>query len=517
MPSARLPRLVTLALVSVVTASSAQLQPVTVPKGVFRLDLGGRFETWDTRWLDGTKQGAGGDFTSNPLGASFLSTIGAEQAELRRITGVQGITLSLGRSASSILVNVSTGGIGAAYGITRRLTLFGMVPWVRVRVQNTFGIDTTTANAGFNPAHPLFGDGSGSETALFLGQLDLALGTLSENLTNGVYDADPPAKALAQQTLGTGAALLEDLEGLFLNATFLPREGTAGAEALTDPIEALRATLTTLQIAGFTASPVFPIGPVESEAFEDFATNQDGPIAGLPFATPILQYIGDVEVGAAYTLLDRAAPARGLAIRSTLVGTVRLRTGRLDRPAHFFDLPTGDRQPDVQGDLITDVMGKSFGARLSARYVLQLAGRLNKRLAPPDQPIAPADRLAALSRDPGEIIEFGIEPYLRMAPTLALGGGVHHWSKAADTYTYVLNQPPIEGTTPDVLAIGTKENGTRINAFLSFAHDGRRKDGTVGMPMDASIRWEKVIGSSLGRVPAKNSIVAQLRLYKKIF
>ena len=196
---------------------------------------------------------------------------------------------------------------------------------------------------------------------------------------------------------------------------------------------------------------------------------------------------------------------------------MRLRTARLDRPAHFFDLPTGDRQPDVQGDLVTDVMGSGFGARLSARYVLQLSGRVSRRVAPPEQPIAPAATLAVLNRDPGEIVEFGIEPYVRMARTLALGAGVHRWSKAADRYSYVVNQEPIEGTTPDVLAIGTKENGTRLTAFLSFAHDGRRTYGSVGLTMDATIRWEKVVGSSLGRVPAKNVVVAQLRFYRKLF
>ena len=517
MPFARFPRLLALALLFAASPASAQLQPITVPKGLVRLEFGGRFDTWDKRFVDGTKEGAGGDFSRDPLGGAFLTTIANDQAELRRITGVQGITLSLGKSSSSILVNVGTGYIGASYGITSRLTLFGTVPYVRVRVQNTFAIDTTPANAGFNPAHPLIADPSGSGTALFLGQLDLALGTLEDNIAGGVYDLDPPAKALAQQTLATGSTLRQDLEGLFLGAIFLPRAGTAGADALTDPIESLRATMTTLSIGGFTASPVFPTSPVESAGFEDFATIEDGPIAGLPFTTPIMQYIGDIEVGAAYTLLDRPPPSRGWAVRSTLVGTVRLRTARLDRPAHFFDLGTGDRQPDVQGDLITDVMGRGFGARLSARYVLQLAGRVSRRVAPPDQPIAPAATLAVLNRDPGEIMEFGVEPYVRMARTLALGAGVHRWSKAADEYTYVVNQEPIEGTTPEVLAIGSKENGTRINAFLSFAHDGRRKDGSVGLPMDASIRWEKVVGSSLGRVPAKNSVVAQLRLYGRIF
>jgi len=131
--------------------------------------------------------------------------------------------------------------------------------------------------------------------------------------------------------------------------------------------------------------------------------------------------------------------------------------------------------------------------------------------------LAPAATVAAVEWDPGEIIEGSFEPFLRIGPTLALTAGVRHRSKRADHYTYVRNQVPIEGTTPDVLAIGSAQNSTAFSAGLSFIHDGQRRNGTVGVPMEAEFRWERVVRSSLGRVPASESVSMALRFYRKIF
>ena len=495
---------------------SAQLQPVTVPRGLLRLEFAGRFDYWDRRYLDGTKQDAAGDFIRNPLDGAFLPALAADEAALRRVAGNQGLSLSLGASTGSMLVNVGTGSIGAAYGLGSRLTLFGNVPIVRVRVQNVFALDSTAATAGFNPAHPVFGNSEGGPTVTFLNQLGAALGTVAANLAAGVYDADPARKALAQQTLTQGTTLQTDLEALLLGATFLPLAGSAGAAAITAPIESLRSSLTTLAGPGFDALPAFPTARLSGAAFEGFATNPEGPIASSPFQAPILQYLGDVELGAAFAWLERR-PASGLAFRSVIQGTVRLRTGRLDLPQNFFDRSTGDRQSDLQADLVTDVLSGGFGARITARYVHQLPGRVTSRITPPDQPIAPASTTAELERDPGEIVELGIEPFIRIAPTLALVAGVRRWSKGADSYTYTRSQPPIEGLSPDLLAIGSRENATLLSASLSFAHPGIRKDGTIGLPMDAALRWERVIGSSLGRVPQRHTVAVQLRLDRKLF
>jgi hypothetical protein len=122
-----------------------------------------------------------------------------------------------------------------------------------------------------------------------------------------------------------------------------------------------------------------------------------------------------------------------------------------------------------------------------------------------------------VERDPGEIIEGAVEPYLRIASRFSIVGGIRYWSKGADKFTYVPGQESIPGTTPDVLAIGSKENGTVLSAALSFVHDGVRKDGRIGAPMDAVLRGELVTGSTRGRVPVKQSISVMVRFYKKVF
>ena len=497
----------------------AQLAPITVPKGLLRLDFAGRFDNWDQRFLDGIRQDAATDFAYNPFSASFLPPLAAAEAELRRVTGVQAISLSLGKSSSSMLVNVGTASIGAAYGLTSRLTVFGTVPIVRVRIQNRFSLDSTDANAGFNPADPTFGNAEGAAlTASFLTQLEATLATISGRIAGGAYDGNPAQKALAQQIITQGNPLRTDLKALFETVTFLPVTGSPAAVSLLTPIEALQSSIATLDPAfNFTALPALPARGPGGEEFADFATSPDGPLAGRPFTPPILQYIGDIEVGAAFTWLDHRPGSGGIGVRSVLVGTVRLRSGQLDRPDDFFDIGTGDRQPDVQGDLVTDIARGRVGARLTARYVLQLPGRQERRLSSPDHPLAPAASLATVEWDPGEIVEGSFEPFVRIGPTLALTAGVRHRSKGADHYSYVRNQAPIEDTTPDVLAIGSKQNATALSVGLSFTHEGRRRDGTVGMPMEAALRWEKVTRSSRGRVPASESVSMALRFYRRIF
>lgn len=512
-------RVIGLLWVAAAIPLAAQLAPITVPKGLLRLEFAGRFDNWDQRFLNGVKQDAAADFAFNPFSAFSLPPLAVAEAELRRVTGVQAISLSLGATSSSMLVNVGTASIGAAYGLTSRLTIFGTVPIVRVRVQNRFSVDSSDATAGFNPANPEFGDPTGAgQTESFLTQFQSTLAIISARLADGTYDPDPARKALAQQIVAQGAPLHGNLTTLLGTVLFLPVTGSAGAQALLAPIESLQSSIETLDPAlSFSALPALPTRGPGSEEFADFVGSPEGPFQAEPFSPPILQYIGDIEVGSAFTWLDHRPPRGGFAIRSVLVGTVRLRTAQLDRPEDFFDIGTGDRQPDVQGDLVTDIARGRIGARFAARYVLQLPSTLERRLTPPDQPLAPAGTLATVEWDPGEIVEGSFEPFLRIGPTLALSAGIRYRSKRADTYTYARSQTPIEGTTPDVLAIGSEQNATAFSAGLSFVHDGRRRDGTVGMPMEAALRWEKTTGSNRGRVPANESVSVALRFFRKMF
>ena len=495
---------------------AAQLPPLTAPRGMARLELSGRFDNWDQMYFGGVKRDAAGDFIRDPANGAWLPSLAFVEQRIHQITGAATVSLSLGKTSAHELVNLGTESIGAAYGLTRRLTLFGTIPIVRVRVQDVVSLDSTHATAGFNPADPTFGGGDhGAETNTFLGLLTSALNSLRSKLETP--DQIPPAqRPLAEATLARGTALKTDLDAFFASSTFVPLTGTAGAAAINGSVDSIRSRLNDFGIP-LTAPLGFPTAGLAHDALEGFATNASGPIQAQPFEPPILKYIGDIEVGAAFLWLDHRPKSGGLTLRSALQGTVRLRTGKLADPASFFSLGTGDRQPDVQGDLVTEVGGGHFGARVTARYVLQLPGRQSRRLTPPDQPIAPASTLADVERDPGEIMEGVLEPYLRIASHFSIVGGIRHWAKGLDKYKYVPNQDSIPGTTPDVLALGSKENGTTLSAALSFVHDGLRKDGTTGAPIDAVLRGELVVGSSQGRVPVRQSLSFMLRIYRKLF
>ncbi|MGH7560030.1 MAG: hypothetical protein ACRENB_03315 [Gemmatimonadales bacterium] len=513
-------RLVPLALLAgLATPAFSQLPPLTVPKGLVRVELSGRFEHWSRRYLDGEKEEAAGAFIRSPADGRWLPTLAELEARLTGLLGTPSGPLSLGSSTSAVFAEAGTGGIGLAFGLTGRVTLFGSVPFVRVRTQSTLGIDSAGGTLGINPAHPVFGSAAGQAQAeLLLTELGTALATLSERLQAGAYDADPARKALAQATLTRGQDLRQGLSGLLTDPAiatpFLPLAGSASGAALATALEDLRTTLATgLGIAGFTATAPLPDQRVNSAEFLDVTTRAGGPFAFGPLPEPIITSIGDIELGAAFRWLDVAPPA-GLAVRSTLLGTVRLPTGYLDRPDRLFDLGVGERQLDIEGAIVADLQAGRVGARLTGRYVQQLAGTVERRVTSPDQPIVGGELLRSLERDPGEVFEAQVEPFLRIAPTLSVTGGARWWSKGEDRWTYAPGVTPVEGADLRVLGQDSKERALALALGVSYVHSGRRRDGTTGRPMDAALRYEWVAASSAGIVPARRAVSLVLRFYR---
>ena len=513
------PRLFTLALVlAAVTPAAAQLPALGVPRGKLRVELSGRFTDWTQRFRDGTKEEAAADFIRSNADAAWLPTLGETEAVLARIVGAPTPGLSLGRTDASVLASAGAGGIGLAFGITSRLTVFGNLPFVRMRVQQTLGLDSTAANLGLNPAHPAFGTDAGrAQAVLLLNELGAVLATLGLRLQSGDYDADPALKALAEATLARGTAMRTDLDALFgelSGSPFLPVAGTAAATTLAGAIDQLRATLeTNLQVPGFTASAPLPVQRVSGEEFLSVVTAAGGPFAFRPLPSPIIMATGDAELGASFTWLDRRS-ATGRGFRSVLLGTARLPTGYLARSDELLALSSGDRQLDVQGDLVTDLEAGGFGARLTGRYVYQRPGRIDRRVRDPDQPIAASRLLTQLVRDPGDIIEGMVEPYMRIAPSLALVGGARLWSKGEDRWSYAPGTAGIPGVDPQLLGRGSRERAVALSAGVSFVHSGLRRDGTQGQPMEAGLRYEWVAASSAGRVAATRAVSILLRFYR---
>lgn len=509
-------------LIGLAAPLKAQLPPITAPAGQARFELGGRFSYWDQVFTASVKREAMADFIRNPVDASWLPGLAPSQSALRAVTGVQSLTLSPGRTTGSLAVNLGVAEIGAAVGVTSRITLFGTVPIVRVRVLEQLRMDSTGATAGFNPADPLFGTPAGAAaTNTFLNDLAAALSSLSTAIQGGRYDGDPARLAEARATLARGTAMRTGLQSLLLGSPFLPIAGSAGARALQQSLDSLRLRLTALDPAGtgtppLTGNPALPATGLPPGGLEDYAT-RSGSLGYKPFKPEIYTALGDVELGAAFALLAGRPPARGIAMRSVLRATLRLPTGRLPDPNGLFEAGTGQGHLAVRGDLVTDVMGSRFGARLSAGLRVQQEAELQRRVTSPDVPLAPAATLAYVARKPGTQVEVAFQPYLRVARDFSFVAGVRTWRKQADRYRYAAGQDPIPGVDAGVLGQDSRQSGTLVSAGFSFASSGLRRDGSVGLPMEGSITGQAVIGSGEGRVAAERSVVFGLRVYAKVF
>jgi Arc/MetJ family transcription regulator len=388
-----------------------------------------------------------------------------------------------------------------------------MVPIVSVKIEPRFLLDTTTSNLGLNTAALGFGN--------LIVQLQLAASAIRSKL------ADPALPAGERATLDALLARIQimepELQALLTDpataAYFLPTASSAVGTALRNEVQRLRTDLLAAGITAFSATLNLPTGRASADDFGTFVTDPAGPIAGQPIDdTPYLIRLGDIEVGAAVALIDKYPTTRlGRGIRATVDATVRLRTGQLDRPDRFLDLGTGDRQPDVDLNLTTDIALGRLGVRMAGGYNLQLPGNQNRRVTPYDQPLAPVTTTAGVRRDPGDMVRVSVRPFFRLATYLSLYGAVDYWSRKADTFSYAAGQSPIEGVDLEVLARGTRTDALLLSGGISYSHAGESKLGLMRLPLDASLRYERILRSQTGILPDASTVRVDLRLYTRLW
>jgi hypothetical protein len=502
-------------------AATGQIAPVGVPKGYLRVEFFGRFESFDRRFHGGNDEFLAEDFLRASAGSNLFPALAPADEILARVTGLPDARINIGRTTADWSVVRGTGGFSLAFGLTSRLTLFGSVPITRVVVRSTLGLDSTDSRGGFNPADPVFGDPLGqSQTASFFTQFDAALTSLQQNINQGVYDGDPAQKALAVATLGFGTSLRGDLHALLLAAEtaspFLPIQSSPEGTALVGRVTALQTTLSgSLGVAGFTETPALPTARLSDPQLTSFVTSSAGPVAGS-LETPTVTALGDIELGAAYTLVDQLGrpDARG-GFRATGQALVRLQTSTRPQASEFFSVGTGERQPDVELGLTGDFLQPRWGARLVGSYNLQLQGKMEARITAPEHPLPYASALANLTRNPGNIWSVGLSPFLRLAETFSVAGGVQYASKGEDRVDLAGGQEPIPGAPPELLALESSASWTTASAGLVYASPLRFRNGKPINPLDAGVLWQGVVAGSGGRVPRASAIRVYLRLYTR--
>ena len=495
-------------------AAHAQLAPVGVPAGVVRVELDGRMDIWDSQYLDGTRVPLGADLSSSALGRSLIPFLADADARLERITGIAGYGLDLGRLTTDAQRDESRGYLGVSLGLTGRITLFGRIPLVRSRAQSAFALAPATTDAGLNP-------GAGQQAGFFTA-FNVALGTLSANITNGAYNGNAATLALAQSTLASGTALNDDLFGLLSDPStaspFVPVASSVAGTAISTRVAALQTTLANdLGVAGFTTAPLLPGPPVTQAELLSALSDPLGPV-GTRLDNTSVTFRGDAEAGAALTLLDHwDRDGRRGGFRAAVEGLVRFPTGSPPRADRLFAVGTGDGQTDIEARVTADLGSGGFGVRLEGDYNRQLGADITARVAPPSQPFAGSGVITNVRNDPGDITTLAVRPFYRLAPTLAIQGSAAFRSRGADQVSYATPADEIPGVDPSVLAVDTRGNATVLGIGLTYANPGALLPGGRGLPVEAGWSYQRVVKGTGGRVPNTHGITAYFRVYFGLF
>jgi hypothetical protein len=497
----------------------AQLPSITVPQGLFRIELGGEFRHSDSRFHAGSTEDIGRPFTTLPMGSDFFPTLSTSEARIGAIIGNPTYRINLGRSTGQGFIDIGTVTIAAAYGLTRRLTVFGSVPIVKTRSQLTFRFDSSGADAGFNPNDPALGSAAGQiQTAAFFTEFDAALTTLGAKIANGDYDADPAQKALAQQALADGTSLRDGFAVVYADpdAPFVPTETSTAGLALTDTVAIFQATLAGLNVSGFSTLPALAATPISETDFDNFITAPAGPVRGFPLDEANLNLLGDIEAGISYGLVDnwnRGAKLGGF--RAAVTGTVRFPTGQLDRPENFLDVGTGTGHFAARVTGSVDLGSGRWGARIIGGYEFGFPATLVRRVSGPFQPIAFASRTTEVQREPGDLLEFSAAPFFRLAPALAITGGVRLRHRTKDVVSYANDSLP--GVDPAVLADETEWSLAEFQAGVVYVAPAAIDITRKGLPVEASWIIEGPLSESGGIVAKERTMRLLLRVFMKFF
>lgn len=485
----------------------AQLAPIGVPSGALRLELDGSLETFDRRFHNGIREGYGADLSSPALGGDRIPSLAEADTRIGRIIGAAGYRLNLGALSVDALGDVGRGVLGLGIGLTNRITIFGRIPLVRTRVQTKYTLTSAAADAGLNP-------GEASQLPFFQ-SFDAALATLANKLAAGDYDSDPTTRALAVATLADATALRTDLFGLLADpataSPVVPTTTSGAGGAVLARVAALQTTLaSSLSVPGFTVGPDLPATPLDQGGLRQVLT---GPLQ-LRIDESRVTFRGDAEVGAALTLIDSwdRGERRG-GFRTAVAGLVRLPTGLKEKTDRPLDIGTGDGQTDIQVDVVADVGAGAVGARVGGTYLRQMPSDVQVRVTAPSQPFAGPDRLTFVRRDLGDVMAISLQPFFRLARSIAVQAGLQYWSRKADQVTYRSPADALPGVDPGVLAEETAANATQLTAGITYSNPGGLRKGGSGLPVDAAWMYERVIRSGKGRVPNAHRVSARFRMY----
>lgn len=542
--------MVSAALVALASATdTAAAQAVTgagddaipVSKGTVRIRIAGQWNDWDAVYADS----AGGSgrrplrslVAQRSLGVRSLPTLQPAEAAIRELTGLSNFSLSLGMLEASGDVRQSTAPISVDVGITRRLSIGVLIPYVESRDNTLLVLNRqgTGANVGANPA---FGKTSGAAARASNGALLREIAAARVALQAEITRCQPAAAtdcdairsnpAAAQQLLAIASATQSAVATLYgdslrAGSPLVPFASTTLGSSINGSITALRSLFEGYGVRSIaeTSRPVGATTAYGPGSLDSLAADSALGLAYSRLGNTRRAGIGDIDLTGSFLLFDtfggsqsRRLNNRGRALRSLLTVGWRFGTAGADDASNAFDVPIGDGANALLLRSTTDVV-------LSRRFWLSASLRVVKPFAD--------DRVVAipLRTDSTFLSGFtfgrarqtlGQRTELEVAPRLSLGDffGVSaaYMIRRVGESTIDATGTPSPSSVPMLLE-STSPASTFQAASLgvSFSTLASYVRGRSRLPVEVMYTHTLPVTGSGGIVPAVSVDRLELRIY----
>ncbi len=423
---------------------------IPIPKGGYRFRIGGLWNDYASVF---TPDGSGGrrglldPLATNSLDTRALPQLTAVQQAIRTLSGSADYTLSLGTFEAIGDVRQSTVPLALDVGITKRISVGLLVPYVesRNREQLVLNRAGTSATVGQNPAIAATA-GAAARTAngTLLRQLALARTQLAAEITRcadalaigcAAIRADPAgAQALLTRAQGTQSAIARVYgDSVRAASPLVPISGSTTHSAIVGTIGTLRTafqgfgvTSIAQGVAPAPATVVYGPGSLRALAADStLGLNYD------TFGDTRRAGIGDVDLTATALLFDtfdadqkRRLNNTGRALRTTLTAGFRFGTAGANRAQDPLDVPIGDGASAILLRSTTDVIAnKWFWVSGSLRIVRPFSDNLAVMLPlPTDSTVFNPFSIGVAKRSLGQRTEIELAPRVMFGQFFGISG-----------------------------------------------------------------------------------------------
>ena len=513
---------------------------IPLPKGSKRFLISGLWNDWDAVYAPtatgGTKrQPLLSALATSHAGVAIFPQLVSAEAGVRTLTGQPSFALSLGALDATGEVRQSITPLGVSLGLTRRLSLRLLVPYVESRDVSQLLLNRvgSTANVGLNPAYvAATGVAARSTNGAVLSQLDLARTRLATEITRCASSTATGCEAIRANGAAAQALLIRAGATRTAIASVYGDARAGGAPVV--PIAngsaqaAVRTTIATLR-SDFAA---FGVTSIADGAAPAGASTVYGPGGISRIASDTawkLGYgrlgntrragIGDIDLTASYLLFDSfqtdqvrrlLTPSRG--VRSMLTAGWRFGTAGADRTDDPFDVPIGEGANALLVRSTTDfVLTRSLWMSATVRAVQPLSDEIAVAL-PFRTDVSAFDALAVghATRSLGTRLELEVAPRLSIGQFFGLSAAylVRRWG--ADRYegSDPASQAPLmsDGAMPS-RTMHAAAFGASFSTLASYAR------GRSRVPAEVIYSHTMPVAGSGGTVPSSTSDRLELRVY----